>query len=88
MPKPSDHSIIGIRWDFRNKLEKNGVIIQNIVRLVVKWYNQKEEIDYDETFALVAMLEAIIILLALACSRDFNLFQMQVKRKSYLIEKN
>ena len=34
--KPSDHSIIGTRWVSRNKLEKNGIIIRNKVRLVVK----------------------------------------------------
>ncbi|GKE81863.1 retrovirus-related pol polyprotein from transposon TNT 1-94, partial [Tanacetum coccineum] len=42
-------------------------------------YNQQEGIDYDETYAPVARLESIRILLAYACALDFKLFQMDVK---------
>ncbi|GJZ72740.1 retrovirus-related pol polyprotein from transposon TNT 1-94 [Tanacetum coccineum] len=48
-------------------------------RLVAQGYNQQEGIDYDETYALVARLESIRILLAYACALDFKLFQMDVK---------
>ena len=48
-------------------------------RLVAKGYNQEEGIDYDETYAPVARLEAIRILLAYACIMDFKLYQMDVK---------
>ncbi|GKC10929.1 copia protein [Tanacetum coccineum] len=41
--------------------------------------NQQEGMDYDETYALVARLESIRILLAYACALDFKLFQMDVK---------
>ena len=47
--------------------------------MVAKGYNQEEGIDYDETFAPVARLEAIRILLAFASFMDFKLFQMDVK---------
>ncbi|GJS66423.1 retrovirus-related pol polyprotein from transposon TNT 1-94 [Tanacetum coccineum] len=47
--------------------------------LVAQGYNQQEGIDYDETYALVARLESIRILLAYACALDFKLFQMDVK---------
>ena len=47
--------------------------------MVAKGYNQEEGIDYDETYALVARLEAIRLLLAFACIMDFRLFQMDVK---------
>lgn len=53
--------------------------MRNKVRLVIKGYNQKEGIDYEETFALVARLESIRILLAFACYTNFTLFQMDVK---------
>ena len=48
-------------------------------RLVAKCYNLEEGIDYNETYAPVARLEAIRPLLAFACIMDFRLFQMDVK---------
>ena len=64
---------------FRNKLDENGIIIRNDARLVVQWYNQQEGIDYEETFALVARLKAIRMLLVFACYKSFILYQMDVK---------
>ncbi|GJT03544.1 retrovirus-related pol polyprotein from transposon TNT 1-94 [Tanacetum coccineum] len=71
--------IIGTKWVFRNKLDENGIVSQNKARLVAKGYNQQEGIDYNETYAPVARLESIRILLAYACALDFKLFQMDVK---------
>ncbi|GJW21131.1 retrovirus-related pol polyprotein from transposon TNT 1-94 [Tanacetum coccineum] len=62
-----------------NDLDENGVVSQNKARLVAQGYNQQEGINYDETYALVARLESIRILLAYACALDFKLFQMDVK---------
>ncbi|GJX96560.1 retrovirus-related pol polyprotein from transposon TNT 1-94 [Tanacetum coccineum] len=67
---PKDLNIIGTKWVYRNKLEENGV---------AQGYNQQEGIDYDETYAPVARLESIRILLAYVCALDFKLFQMDVK---------
>ncbi|GKB44215.1 retrovirus-related pol polyprotein from transposon TNT 1-94 [Tanacetum coccineum] len=64
---------------YRNKLDENGVVSRNKARLVVQGYYQQEGIDYDETYAPVARLESIRILLAYACALDFKLFQMDVK---------
>ena len=64
---------------FRNKLDENGVITRNKSRLVVQGYNQEEGIDYDETFAPVARMEAIRILIAFAAFMGFKLYQMDVK---------
>ncbi|GJU70119.1 retrovirus-related pol polyprotein from transposon TNT 1-94, partial [Tanacetum coccineum] len=50
-----------------------------IARLVAQGYNQQERIDFDETYAHVARLESIRILLAYACAHDFKLYQMDVK---------
>jgi len=47
--------------------------------LVTKGCNQEEGIDYDETYTLVARLEAIRLLFAFACIMDFRLFHMDVK---------
>ena len=77
--KLDNHTIVRIIWVFKNKLDENVIIICNKVRLVVKGYNQEESIDYDETYASVARLEAIRMLLLFACVRNFKLFQMDVK---------
>ncbi|GJR03248.1 retrovirus-related pol polyprotein from transposon TNT 1-94, partial [Tanacetum coccineum] len=80
VPQPRNMTIIETKWVFRNKLDENGIVSQNKARLVAQGYNQQEGIDYDETYAPVARLESIRILLAYACALDFKLFQMDVKR--------
>ena len=61
-------------------MDENGIIIRNKEILVAQGYNQQEGIDYEETFAPVARLEAIRMLLAFACHKNFILYQMDVKR--------
>ncbi|WVZ88852.1 LOW QUALITY PROTEIN: hypothetical protein U9M48_035320 [Paspalum notatum var. saurae] len=63
---------IGTKWVFKNKQGDNGMVVRNKARL-------KEGIDYEETFAPVAHLEAIRILLAFTASKGFKLQQMDVK---------
>ena len=46
---------------------------------MAKCYTQKEGIDYEETFSPVAMLKSIRILLAIAASLDYKIWQMDVK---------
>ena len=53
--------------------------MRNKARLVAQGFCQKEGIDYEETFAPVARLEAIRIFLAFAASKDFKVFQMDMK---------
>ncbi|KAA0040801.1 retrovirus-related Pol polyprotein from transposon TNT 1-94 [Cucumis melo var. makuwa] len=64
VPRPSNTSIIGTKWVLRNKLDENGNIIRNKTRPVAQGYCQDEGTDYEVTFALVARLEAIRMLLA------------------------
>ena len=66
VPRPKHHPIIGTKWVFRNKMNEQGIITRNKERLVDKGYNQEEGIDYDETFATIARLEAIRMLLTFA----------------------
>jgi len=77
--KTTQMNVIGTKWVFRNKSDDSGIITRNKARLVAKGYNQAGGIDYDETFAPVARLEAIRLLLAFACMSGFKLFQMDVK---------
>ncbi|GJS51216.1 retrovirus-related pol polyprotein from transposon TNT 1-94 [Tanacetum coccineum] len=79
VPLPLSQFIIGTKWVFRNKLDENGIVSRNKARLVAQGYNQQEGIDYDETYAPVARLESIRILLAIACANDFKLSQMDVQ---------
>ncbi|GJZ56810.1 retrovirus-related pol polyprotein from transposon TNT 1-94 [Tanacetum coccineum] len=79
VPPPDNQTIISTKWVFKNKLDKNGVVSRNKVRLVAQGYNQQEGIDFDETYAPVARLESIRILLDYACAHDFKLFHMDVK---------
>ncbi|GKB43105.1 retrovirus-related pol polyprotein from transposon TNT 1-94 [Tanacetum coccineum] len=72
-------TIIRTKWVFRNKMDKNGVVIKNKAILVTQAFRQVEGIDYDETFAPIARLKAIKILLSYAAYMGFMLFQMDVK---------
>ncbi|GJV54408.1 retrovirus-related pol polyprotein from transposon TNT 1-94 [Tanacetum coccineum] len=85
VPLSMSQTVIGTKWVFRNKLDENGIVSRNKARLVAQRYNQQEGIDYDETYAPVARLESIRILLAIACANDFKLYQMDVK-SSFLNE--
>ncbi|GKB64786.1 retrovirus-related pol polyprotein from transposon TNT 1-94 [Tanacetum coccineum] len=71
VPQPKNMTIIGTKWVFRNKLDENDVVSRNKARLVAQGYNQQEGIDYDETYASVARLESIRILLAYACALNY-----------------
>ncbi|KAI3770443.1 hypothetical protein L6452_01576 [Arctium lappa] len=79
VPRPSDKTVIGTKWVFRNKLDEHGTVTRNKARLVAQGYRQEEGIDYDETFAPVARLEAIRLFLAYAVYKDFIVYQMDVK---------
>ncbi|KAJ9553022.1 hypothetical protein OSB04_017067 [Centaurea solstitialis] len=76
---PESKSVIDTKWIFKNKKDANNIIVRNKARLVAKGYRQQEGIDYDETFAPVARLEAIRMFLAYAAYKDFTVFQMDVK---------
>ncbi|KAI3819665.1 hypothetical protein L1987_13511 [Smallanthus sonchifolius] len=76
---PPGQIAIGTRWVFRNKQDERGIVVKNKARLVAQGYTQEEGIDYDEVFAPVARLEAIQIFLAYAASKNFMIYQMDVK---------
>jgi hypothetical protein len=78
VPRPKQN-IIGTKWVFRNKHDEFGVVTKNKARLVGKGYTQVERLDFGETYAPVARLESIRILLTYATHHDFKLHQMDVK---------
>ncbi|KAJ9545247.1 hypothetical protein OSB04_024954 [Centaurea solstitialis] len=77
--RPWGKTIIGLKWILRNKTDENNLIIRNKARLVAKGYRQQEGIDYDETYAPVARIEAIRIFLAYAAHKNMTVYQMDFK---------
>nr|GFC51066.1 uncharacterized mitochondrial protein AtMg00820-like [Tanacetum cinerariifolium] len=75
VPRPEGKSVIKTKWIFKNKKDESSLFIQNKARLVAVGYSQQESIDYDETFAPVARIEAIRLFLAYAAHKDFTVFQ-------------
>jgi hypothetical protein len=69
VPPPPDCHPIGTKWVSKNKQSEDAVVVRNKARLVAQRFCQKEGIDYEETFAPIARLEAIWILLAFAASK-------------------
>ena len=72
-------NIIGTKWIFCNKTDEEGNVIHNKARLMAQGYTQVEGVDFDETFAPVALIESIRVLLTLAYHLKFKLYQMDVK---------
>jgi hypothetical protein len=79
VPRPEDKNLIGSKWVFKNKMNEKGQVVRNKARLVCKGYAQIEGQDFDETFAPVALLEAIIMFLSYSCHKNFKVYQMDVK---------
>jgi hypothetical protein len=75
----SKQNVVGTKWVFRNKQDERGAVTRNKARLVAKGYGQVAGLDFEETFAPVARLDSIRILLAYAPHHSFKLFQMDVK---------
>nr|GEV60473.1 retrovirus-related Pol polyprotein from transposon TNT 1-94 [Tanacetum cinerariifolium] len=66
-------------WIYKIKLDEYGDVLKNKARLVAKGYRQEEGIDFEESFAPVAHIKAIRILIANAASKNMIIYQMDVK---------
>nr|GEZ17082.1 retrovirus-related Pol polyprotein from transposon TNT 1-94 [Tanacetum cinerariifolium] len=76
---PDSISPLTLKWLFKNKHDEEQTVIQNKSRLVVRGYRQEKGIDFKESFAPVARMEAIKIFLAYVAYKSFTVFQMDVK---------
>ena len=74
VPRPEGINVIGTKWIYKNKSDENGTVTRNKARLVAQEYTQVEVLDFDETFAPVARLESIRLLLGVACILISHLF--------------
>ncbi|GKE58513.1 retrovirus-related pol polyprotein from transposon TNT 1-94 [Tanacetum coccineum] len=68
-----------MKWIWKNKHDEENTVIHNKSCLVAKGYSQAEGIDFEESFAPVARLEAVMIFIAYAAHKSFPVYQMDVK---------
>nr|GEZ51339.1 retrovirus-related Pol polyprotein from transposon TNT 1-94 [Tanacetum cinerariifolium] len=79
VPAADNISPLTLKWLFKNKHDEEQAVIRKKSRLVVRGYRQEEGIDFEESFAPVARIEAIRIFLAYVAHKSFTVFQMDVK---------
>nr|GFB60760.1 hypothetical protein [Tanacetum cinerariifolium] len=74
VPAPDNISPLTLKWLFKNKHDEEQTVIRNKSRLVVRGYRQEEGINFKESFASIAPMEAIRIFLAYAAHKSFTVF--------------
>nr|GEZ25538.1 hypothetical protein [Tanacetum cinerariifolium] len=79
VPRPDKVRVITLKWIYKVKLDELGGILKNKALLEARGYHQEEGIDFEESFASVARLEAIRIFLAYAAQKNMVIYQMDVK---------
>ncbi|GKA05243.1 gag-pol polyprotein [Tanacetum coccineum] len=77
--KPFGKTVIKLKWLWKNEKDENQTVIRNKARLVAKGYAQEEGIDFEESFAPVARLEAVRIFVVYVAHKSFPIYQMYVK---------
>nr|GEZ90343.1 hypothetical protein [Tanacetum cinerariifolium]GFA22132.1 hypothetical protein [Tanacetum cinerariifolium] len=77
--RPLCTNVINLKWLWKNKRDEENTVISNKSRLVAKGYAQKEGVDFEESFAPVARLEAVRLFIAYAAHKSFTVYQMDVK---------
>ena len=70
---------IGCKLVFKKKTDMEGDVVTYKVRLVAKGYHQRQGVDYDKNFSLVAILKSIRILLAITDHYDYEIWKMDLK---------
>ncbi|GJS18702.1 retrovirus-related pol polyprotein from transposon TNT 1-94 [Tanacetum coccineum] len=79
VPRPEGKNVIALKWLWKNKCDAENIVVRNKTRLVAKGYKQEEGIDFEESFAPVARLEAVRMFIAYAAHKNITIFQMDVK---------
>nr|GEX59540.1 hypothetical protein [Tanacetum cinerariifolium] len=77
--RPLCTNVINLKWLWKNKRDEENTVIPNKSRLVAKGYAQKEGVDFEESFAPIARLEAVRLFIAYAAHKSFTIYQMDVK---------
>ena len=73
---PQNKNVLGSKWVFTIKYNSDGSIAKHKIKLVNQGFTQTRGIDYDETFAPVAKLNSICVLLSIPANLDWELHQL------------
>lgn len=76
---PKGSKAIGCKWVYKTKRDSTGNVERYKARLVAKGYNQREGIDFHETFSPVSKKDSFRIIMALVAHFDLELHEMDVK---------
>ncbi|GJT54091.1 retrovirus-related pol polyprotein from transposon TNT 1-94 [Tanacetum coccineum] len=79
VPRLEGKNVIALKWLWKNKCDAENIVVRNKTCLVAKGYKQEEGIDFEESFAHVARLEAVRMFIAYAAHKNITIFQMDVK---------
>nr|GEX25597.1 hypothetical protein [Tanacetum cinerariifolium] len=79
VPLPDGIKPLTLKWLFKNKRDEENTVIRNKTHLVVMGYRQEEGIEFEESFAPVARMEAVRTFLAYDVHKGFTVYQMDVK---------
>nr|GEV21569.1 integrase, catalytic region, zinc finger, CCHC-type, peptidase aspartic, catalytic [Tanacetum cinerariifolium] len=77
--RPPCKNVINMKWLWKNKHDEKNTVIRNKSHRVAKGYSQKEGVDFEESFAPVARLEAVWLFIAYVAHKSFTVYQMDVK---------
>ncbi|WVZ06476.1 hypothetical protein V8G54_019822 [Vigna mungo] len=77
--RPTNRKVISVKWIFRTKLNPDGSINKHKAKLVVKAYPQIFGVDFSNTFAPVARLDTIRLMLAIAAQKGWKVYQLDVR---------
>ncbi|GJR74312.1 retrotransposon protein, putative, unclassified [Tanacetum coccineum] len=79
VPCPYNVFLIKLKWIYKVKTDESGGVLKNKARLVAQGFRQEEGIDFEESFAPVARIEAIRIFIENAAHKNMTIYQMDVK---------
>ena len=77
--QPKEKNVVGTKWVFINKMNEQGEVVRNKARLVCKGYSWKEGTYYEETYAPMARIEVVRLLLGYVAQKKFKVYQIDVK---------
>ncbi|GKB34401.1 retrovirus-related pol polyprotein from transposon TNT 1-94 [Tanacetum coccineum] len=79
VPCPDNVFLIKLKSIYKVKTDESGGVLKNKARLVAQGFRQEEGIDFEESFAPVARIEAICVFVANAAHKNMMIYQMDVK---------